>query len=89
MSAKFKIELEDGKQAVEITGHPLDLLLDMTVFLMKQEQIAFIIETAVKMSVIAKKDGGNFSAERLMKGDFKEGTELLANFMKRYDNRNI
>ena len=82
---KFKLEIEEGKQMVECSGHPLSLLLNLCTFFNKQEQCLHLVKYAIQLAEVAEKainDGEELHKDN---PNCKEGEEIIKEYMKRYD----
>ena len=83
---KFKILIENQAQTLEVVGHPLELLMEMTIFFARQEECKHLMKHALRLSEVAEsefKDGnGKIIYDR---GAKKEGTKIIESFMKRYE----
>jgi hypothetical protein len=82
----LKIHITSNSQTVECAGHPLALLMELTTFCARQEQLSHLLKHAVKLAEVAEayvKDGKEtidvFSKEH------DEGTKIIEDFMKRYE----
>jgi len=88
--SKIKIECTNESTVVEIVGHPLKLLTHLIAMFDKNEQVKFLMNTAIKMTDIIKKDP-NFRKEKDNAGHHSypynaEAGAIMEDFAERYSN---
>jgi hypothetical protein len=82
---KVRIEIENGKQLTEVVGHPMELLLELTCFFAKQDDIRHLLKHAIKLGEIAAKDIKDGKGNTIFNSsDRSEGSKIIDEFMKRY-----
>jgi hypothetical protein len=84
---KLKIDISNGSQLVECSGHPLELLMELTTFFVRQKECSHLLKYSIKLAEISEqhvKDGGKH--DDLKSRNHKEGSAVIAEFMKHYAN---
>jgi hypothetical protein len=89
---KLKIEIGAGSQIVECSGHPLELLMELTTFFVRQAECRHLLKSAMLLAEVGEKHvkDGKFDMKNINPDSqtYREGTKIIADFMKRYANGN-
>lgn len=80
---KLKIDVSENAHTVEIIGNPLQLLLELTICMSKQEEVRHLIKHAVELADMADKEMINGKAY-FDSNDRSNGTKIIDKFMERY-----
>jgi hypothetical protein len=81
---KLKIEIMPKHQLVECTGHPLELLMELSAFFARNEDIRYLLKHAIELGDVA--DEHVTAGDKLNKETkgYREGSKIIEDFMKRY-----
>jgi len=85
---KLKIEISNGAQLVECSGHPIELLMELTTFFVRQKECGHLLKYSMKLAEVSEsfiKSGGR--KEDINSPNHKEGSAIIAEFMKHYNNK--